>query len=321
MKYMRRIIIYAILFSASLTSMGQYVDFVDTIFTKRLKSLNLQIELPYNDIVSSNIRTHTHKNANYTAKSIGAFFAERKYIDSVLKVAGLPKDLEYLPLAVSRMNPYTQSRFHCAGVWQLPYFVAINYGLRVDNEIDERYDIRKSTPVAVAYLKKLSEKYIDWWDVVIAYANSSAALEAAKIRTNNNDDVWNLYYNGNLSNRSIIPDFITYIYLVNFHQSHRIQPIIPESGTEAFPAIPMEINMTVAQRPINTTAQTKPTVTNSNVAKPKSDDKKKVIYTVKSGDTLTRISKLYKVSIESIQKWNGLKSDRINIGQKLVIYH
>ena len=325
---MKSLITYILLFGTYLTACGQYVDFVDTVFTKRLHNLNLQMELPYNDIVGNKIKTLTRQNVHYTAKSIGAFLAEREYIDSVLKVTRLPKELAYLPLALSQMNPYTENKYNCAGVWQLPYFVAINYGLQINSEVDERYDIKKSTSAAVSYLKKLSEKYTDLWDVIIAYSNSSAAIEAAKIRTNHSKDIWNLYDYGNLPNKNIIPDFITYTYLVNFYQSHHIQPIMPEEGKEMFPrnsvvnntpAAPKPVNTSVAPKPVNTSVQTKPPVpNNNNVAK--SVEKKKITYTVKSGDNLTKISRIYKVSIESIQKWNNLKNDRINIGQKLIIY-
>jgi LysM repeat protein len=42
-------------------------------------------------------------------------------------------------------------------------------------------------------------------------------------------------------------------------------------------------------------------------------------YTVKSGDTLTRISKNYGVTIKALQEANGIKGSRINVGQKLTI--
>ena len=45
----------------------------------------------------------------------------------------------------------------------------------------------------------------------------------------------------------------------------------------------------------------------------------KVTYIVKRGDTLIGISKKYKVSIEDIKRYNGLKGNIVNIGQKLQI--
>ena len=43
-------------------------------------------------------------------------------------------------------------------------------------------------------------------------------------------------------------------------------------------------------------------------------------HVVKKGETLDKISKMYKCSIADLKKWNNLKSNTINIGQKLKVY-
>ena len=296
-------------FCMYITSFGQSADFADTVFTKRLNSLNLNIELPYNDIVGDNIQLLTHQGISFTAKSLGAFFEEKKYIDSALKAAKLPKELQYLPLALPQTNT-------SAGFWQLPYIVAVKYGLEITNEIDERLDIKKSTSAAIAYLQKLSGNYSNLWDIIIAYANGVASLKSAKIRTNQSKNIWILYEQGNLPNKNIIPDFITYVYLAHFYQSHHIKPVAPEKNEENSTIIYTKPVPTVVQtRPAPSENQPKPTT-----APAKKDDKKTINYTVKSGDTLTKIAKKYNVTIANLQKWNKLKNDRINAGQKLIIY-
>jgi membrane-bound lytic murein transglycosylase D len=40
---------------------------------------------------------------------------------------------------------------------------------------------------------------------------------------------------------------------------------------------------------------------------------------VRSGDTLSAISRKYGVSVRDIQQWNGLRGERIDIGQRLKI--
>jgi len=43
-------------------------------------------------------------------------------------------------------------------------------------------------------------------------------------------------------------------------------------------------------------------------------------YKVKSGDTIGKIAELYKVSVSSLKKWNGLRSNKIVAGKTLKIY-
>lgn len=44
------------------------------------------------------------------------------------------------------------------------------------------------------------------------------------------------------------------------------------------------------------------------------------IHVVKKGETLDKISKMYKCSIADLKKWNNLKTNTIKIGQKLKVY-
>ena len=47
---------------------------------------------------------------------------------------------------------------------------------------------------------------------------------------------------------------------------------------------------------------------------------KKIFYTVRRGDTLSEIAEKYRTSVKNIRKWNGLRNDRIIVGQKLKIW-
>jgi len=414
-------------------SFAQEPHLADDVFSKRLNSLNLQIELPSHEITTKEITQIIHHQQKEVEKSLGIFFQEEDYIDSLLKNASLATELRYLPLALSQMETKKKQLTHNAGIWQLPYFVAIIFGLNVTEDVDERYDFRKATPVAIAYLQKLSEKYTNVWDIIIAYANSGSALEAAKTRTQSNENIWDLYFYGNLPNNNIIPDFITWVYLAHFYQSHHLNLAVPNIDNnltsvslrqdvskqlflnelalnESFfrdfnptlvsasiPAyyevyIPKEklslfslkeeslytisdslnkkniagtniVSQPVQTKPIyytvksgdvlgqiasrnNTTvsqlkkwnnlrndiisvgqrlivrqgasssSNTTPP-SNTNNQKPTSD---KATYTVKGGDTLGQIARTHGVSVDNIMKWNNLKSDRINVGQKLIIY-
>jgi membrane-bound lytic murein transglycosylase D len=50
------------------------------------------------------------------------------------------------------------------------------------------------------------------------------------------------------------------------------------------------------------------------------DDRVKVVYRVKRGDTLASIARVFKTSVASIRTWNGISGSRINAGERLTIY-
>jgi membrane-bound lytic murein transglycosylase D len=50
------------------------------------------------------------------------------------------------------------------------------------------------------------------------------------------------------------------------------------------------------------------------------DDRVKVTYRVKRGDTLASIARVFKTSVASIRSWNGLSGSRIDAGSRLTIY-
>ncbi|MEW6456449.1 MAG: LysM peptidoglycan-binding domain-containing protein [Acidobacteriota bacterium] len=47
----------------------------------------------------------------------------------------------------------------------------------------------------------------------------------------------------------------------------------------------------------------------------------KIIYKIRSGDTLYQIAQNYNTSVSKIKRWNNLKDDILYPGQKLIIYH
>ncbi|MCR1832884.1 LysM peptidoglycan-binding domain-containing protein [Oceanobacillus caeni] len=59
--------------------------------------------------------------------------------------------------------------------------------------------------------------------------------------------------------------------------------------------------------------------TSTSSSASKQDGNKASVYTVKSGDTLSKIGKAHGVSVANLKKWNSLSSDMIYIGQKLSI--
>ena len=71
-------------------------------------------------------------------------------------------DLFYLAIAESSLRETAVSSAWAVWIWQFMPATAKSYGLRVDENIDERYDAEKETDAAVQYLKKAYEKFWNW---------------------------------------------------------------------------------------------------------------------------------------------------------------
>jgi membrane-bound lytic murein transglycosylase D len=87
----------------------------------------------------------------------------------ILQKHGLPEELALLPAIESAFNPFAVSRSGAAGLWQFIPSTARRYGLRVDGEIDERFDVIKSTEAAAMYLKDLYQMFKSWELALAAY--------------------------------------------------------------------------------------------------------------------------------------------------------
>ncbi len=67
--------------------------------------------------------------------------------------------------------------------------------------------------------------------------------------------------------------------------------------------------------------QVKPSPPPQAKPKPKRPARKKLVYTVRRGDTLFTVAQRYKVRMSLLMKWNGIKKGHVlKVGEKLVIY-
>ena len=90
-------------------------------------------------------------------------------VEPILKECGVPDDLKYLMVIESNLDPGIVSRAGAAGLWQFMPATGREYGLEVNDNIDERYHIEKSTRAACAYLKKQYRQFGDWMTVAASY--------------------------------------------------------------------------------------------------------------------------------------------------------
>ena len=95
----------------------------------------------------------------------------------------LPPELALLPVVESRFESRAVSVAGAAGLWQLMPDTAQRFGLKVSDKEDERFDMRKSTTAAAAYLSELYRLFENWPLALAAYNCGEGALARAMERT------------------------------------------------------------------------------------------------------------------------------------------
>ncbi len=89
-------------------------------------------------------------------------------IERILKENGVPEDFKYLVLAESELKNVV-SPSGAVGIWQLLKGTAKDYGLEVNEEVDERYHFEKSTKVACEYFKDAHDLFGSWTMAAASY--------------------------------------------------------------------------------------------------------------------------------------------------------
>ncbi len=90
-------------------------------------------------------------------------------IEPILKSNGIPEDFKYLAVAESGFDPRAVSPAKAVGLWQILEVTAKENGLEVNDEVDERYHIEKSTEAACRILKSAYLKFGSWSLVAASY--------------------------------------------------------------------------------------------------------------------------------------------------------
>jgi membrane-bound lytic murein transglycosylase D len=110
-------------------------------------------------------------NTYWQSNGILLFKRANKYfpiIEPLLKKHGLPDDFKFLALAESGFTDET-STVGAAGIWHFMNATGKEYGLEINNNVDERYNIEKSTKVAAEYLKNAKNRFGSWTLAAAAY--------------------------------------------------------------------------------------------------------------------------------------------------------
>ena len=134
-------------------------------------------------------------------------------MDNILTKHGLPKELKYLAVIESELKFNARSWAGAVGPWQFMPSTARILGLRVNNRIDDRRDIFKSTHAASRYLTNLFAIYGDWLLVIAAYNGGPGKVNSA-IKKSGSRDFWTLQKYLPAESRKHVKKFIATHYIM-----------------------------------------------------------------------------------------------------------
>ena len=140
------------------------------------------------------VNTYWQSNGLLLIKRAHKYFP---IIEPMLKKYGIPDDFKYLAVAESGLENNSSSA-GAAGFWHFLKSSAKEYGLEVNQNVDERYNLEKATKVAADYLKK-SKKRFGTWTLAAAAYNAGNARIARNLKKQQVTDYYDLLLNSETS--------------------------------------------------------------------------------------------------------------------------
>jgi membrane-bound lytic murein transglycosylase D len=152
---------------------------IQTHKTYKIKSLKLpneldlageRVPLEINDVKERMerellVNTYWQSNGILLLKRANKYFS---ILEPLLKKYNLPDDFKFLALAESGFTDETSSA-GAAGMWHFMRTTGKEYGLEINDNVDERYNIQRATKVAAEYLIKAKENLGSWTLAAAAY--------------------------------------------------------------------------------------------------------------------------------------------------------
>ncbi len=206
-------------------------------------SINIPINLDFcgekipanNFEIQQNLEKEFFNNSYWKSNSAVLFSKAQKwfpYIEPILKQQGVPNDFKYLAVIESHLSNIV-SPAGAAGFWQLVPNSARAYDLEVNQYVDERYDIEKSTVAACKHIKDAYAEFHNWTLAAAAYNMGIGGVKKALEKQNTNS-YFNLLLNA--ETKSFVYRILAYKTLFSSPQHFGIK----KKKWSYFPKIPMQ---------------------------------------------------------------------------------
>lgn len=196
----------------------------DSIYIKRLESINSYITLPYNETVRNFIILYSEKMPSKMATMLALAKYYFPIFEETLNAYEMPLELKYMAVIESALNPTAVSRARAKGMWQFIYQTGKSYGLKITSYVDERFDPIQAADAAARYMKDAYDIFGDWTLAISAYNCGFGNVNKAIRRAGGKRDFWSIYPYLPRETRGYMPAFVGAMYAFNFYKEHGIVP-------------------------------------------------------------------------------------------------
>lgn len=140
------------------------------------------------------VNSYWHSNTLLLFKRANRWFP---VIEPILRKNKVPSDFKYLALIESGLINIT-SPAGAKGFWQLMKATGNQYGLEINSEIDERYNVEKATEAACRYLLDAYKIYGSWTEAAASYNMGMGGLNK-QMRNQGEESYYDLSLNSETS--------------------------------------------------------------------------------------------------------------------------
>ena len=272
-------------------------------------------------------------------------------MQEVFAAQGLPRDLVYLSIVESGLNPRAYSWAHASGPWQFIPGTGKIFGLEAAYWWDERRDFEKSTQAAALFLKELYTLFNGDWYLAVAAYNAGPGAVARAVERSGSTDFWALAHNAYLpeETRNYIPKLLAVLLIAKqpekygFTDTPYLEPIACDKVTVEGPvdlaviarlagssygeikALNPELKRwctppKLESYQLNLPAGMKENFLAAYADLPAAERRNYQVHKLAKKETLKGLARQYHVSVDEILRANSLTSSKsIKAGRNLVI--
>jgi membrane-bound lytic murein transglycosylase D len=203
------------------------VNITDEEYKQRVEALSGEIPMRFNVLVESHVKAHVTRRRASTEEVISRSMVYFPIFEETFRRHNMPTDLKYLAIVESSLNPRAVSPVGATGLWQFMKPTGKQYGLNINEMIDERRDPHAATDAAARYLSDLYNRYGDWNMAIAAYNCGPGRVNEA-VKQSGKSDYWDAAAFMPKETRNYVPAFIGVAYAMNYYHLHNIYPEHPE---------------------------------------------------------------------------------------------